>query len=243
MLRSWPASGIRLTTPLVEMRWPSMEDLDELARRGAAGVHDPGYMPFFSGWTDGDEETVAHRVIQRHWAALGAWKPQEWTLYLAIVHEGQVVGSQSIGARNFAASREVVLTSWLGRSFQGKGIGKHARTAMLHLAFEGLGADYAFVVVRQDNLPSQGVCKRMGFVADGTQINGVRGQQVISDRFRLDRQTWLANRVVDVEMEGVAESYRLFGLDEPATTPAGLVDPDVALLSGVQYAPDPDESE
>ena len=44
-------------------------------------------------------------------------------------------------------------------------------------------------------------------------------------------------------MTGVAESYRLFGLDGDVTTPAGLVDPDVALLSGVQFAPDPDESE
>jgi RimJ/RimL family protein N-acetyltransferase len=241
VLRSWPVSGIRVTTPLVELRWPSMEDLDELAWRGAQGVHSPEFMPFFSAWTDGDEETVAQRVIQRHWAALGGWKPAEWTLYLVVAYEGGVVGSQSIGARNYATTREVLLTSWLGQAFQGKGIGAHARGAMLHLAFEGLAADYAFSVVRRENVQSQAICKRFGFVLDGMQINSVRGEQAISDRFRLDRHTWVGNRLEGVTMAGVEAGLTLFGLREsPGGGPAGLIDPPPELLSGVQFAPEAD---
>lgn len=221
-----------------------MDDIDELARVGSEGVHDPEYMPFFSAWTDGDSRTVAHRVVQRHWAAMGAWKPTEWTLYLVVVHDGQVVGSQSIGARNYAVTREATCTSWLGKPFQGKGIGTHARGAMLHLAFQGLGADYAMSVVRRENVLSQGVCKKFGFVPDGVQVNAVRGRQALSDRYRLDRATWSANRLPDVEMSGVDAALPLFGLAaQAADDPAGLVDPPPELLSGLQYVAESDLAE
>ncbi|MFF4367248.1 GNAT family N-acetyltransferase [Streptomyces sp. NPDC001594] len=232
-----------VTTPRVELRWPSQHDLDDLADRGAEGVHDPAYMPFFSQWTDGDQATVAKRVLQRHWGALGSWTPEDWTLYLAVVHEGTVVGSQSLGARNFATAREVLLTSWLGYRFHGMGLGTQARAAALHLAFEGLGADYAVVVVRQDNGPSQRVCEKFGFLKDGTQINSVRGTVSVSDRYRLDRERWEARREITAEIRGLEAGRTLFGLDggiaEPAA-PASRVS-HASTLSGVHYLEESDQ--
>ncbi|MFC4465238.1 GNAT family N-acetyltransferase [Streptomyces xiangluensis] len=248
MLRNWPISGLRIATPDVELRWPSMDDLDALADRAGEGVHDPAYMPFFSEWSDGDPEVVARRVLQRHWRALGSWRPEDWTLYLAVVHQDTVVGSQSIGAKDFARTQEVQLTSWLGYGFHGKGLGTHARAALLHLAFEGLGAEHAVVVVRQDNEPSQGVCRKFGFVRDGTQINAVRGQAVVSDRYRLDRQSWSAHLSPTVTISGLEPGLALFGLESgDVTAQAGSATlaerPAVTApaLSGVRYYEEADQ--
>ncbi|MGA8113232.1 MAG: GNAT family N-acetyltransferase [Actinocatenispora sp.] len=233
-------------TSLIELRWPSLEDLDELASCGAEGVHDPEYMPFFSRWTDGEDSQVAHRVMQRHWSALGAWKPDDWTLYLAVVHEGRVVGSQSIGGRDFAVNREVVLTSWLGRRFQGQGIGGHARAAAMHLAFEGLQAEHALTVVMRDNQPSQGVCRKFGFVHDGIQHNQVRGRRIVSDRWRLNREQFHENNVIPVKLDGVEPALEMFGLaggtGQPATSGPALP-PTANALAGVQFAAESDSPE
>ncbi|MGW2640698.1 GNAT family N-acetyltransferase [Streptomyces sp. NPDC001348] len=247
-MNNWPLTGLRVTTPLVELRWPTPEDLDALADRAAEGVHAPGFMPFFSQWTDGDRSTVARRVLQRHWRAAAEWRPDDWTLYLAVLHDGEVVGSQSLGARDFAVNREVLLTSWLGLSHQGRGLGGHARAAVLDLAFTGLGAHDAFSVVRRGNANSQAVCRKFGFTPDGTQVNAVRGERAVSDRYRLDRAAWQAKRAVPVEITGLDGALEMFGAaraaDTPATTPGGgAPETDLAsLLSGVRYAPAPDHA-
>ncbi|MFD8263150.1 GNAT family N-acetyltransferase [Streptomyces griseoluteus] len=245
-MNNWPLSSLRVTTPLVELRWPTAEDLDALADRAAEGVHAPGFMPFFSQWTDGDRETVAHRVLQRHWRAAAEWRPDDWTLYLAVLHEGEVVGSQSLGARDFAVTREVLLTSWLGLRHQGRGLGGHARAAVLELAFTGLGAHDAFSVVRRGNASSQAVCRKFGFTPDGTQVNAVRGERVVSDRYRLDQTAWRASRSVPVEITGLGGALHMFGAapapDATALARRGTGTELASLLSGVRYAPDPDHA-
>lgn len=245
-MQHWPLSGITVRTPLVELRWPTPQDLDALATLGAEGVHAPGFMPFFSQWTDGEPATVARRVLQRHWNAMAHWSPDDWTLYLVVLHDGEVVGSQSLGARDFAVTREVLLTSWLGLSHQGMGLGGHARAAVLELAFAGLGAQDAFSVVRRENTASQAVCRKFGFTHDGTQVNAVRGQRAVSDRFRLRRADWQASRRVPAEIDGLAPALGMFTA-ETATAAAATGAPAPtalsAVLSGVRSAPDPDHVE
>ncbi|MDR6979092.1 RimJ/RimL family protein N-acetyltransferase [Streptomyces sp. 3330] len=240
-MQHWPLSGITVRTPLVELRWPTPQDLDALAALGAEGVHAPGFMPFFSQWTDGDPAAVARRVLQRHWNAMAHWSPDDWTLYLVVVHDGEVVGSQSLGARDFAVTREVLLTSWLGLRHQGLGLGGHARAAALELAFAGLGAQDAFSVVRRGNTASQAVCRKFGFVHDGTQINAVRGQRAVSDRYRLRRADWEASRAVPAEIGGLEPALGMFAVEDPTAAPAATALS--ATLSGVRHAPDPDHVE
>jgi RimJ/RimL family protein N-acetyltransferase len=243
MMTHWPLSGLRLTTSEVTMRWPSPEDLDGLAERGVEGVHEPGYMPFFSQWTDGDANEVSRRILQRQWNACGTWTQTDWTLYLAVVHDGTVIGSQSIGSKQFTLTREVVMTSWLGLRFQGRGLGTHARAAMLHLAFEGLSAEQVLVVVRRDNTASQRVCEKLGFVPDGVQINVVRGVAAHSDRYRLDHDRWLAHRTIDVGIHGLDKRcLAMFGMDAGALasiTPPQLMNSEI--LSGVGYVGESDQ--
>jgi hypothetical protein len=46
-------------------------------------------------------------------------------------------------AQDFSLLRSVGTGSWLGTEYQGQGIGKEMRSAVLHLAFAGLGAQIA----------------------------------------------------------------------------------------------------
>jgi len=239
-MRNWPISGIRAVTDRVELRWPSLDDLDDLADRGAEGVHAPGFMPFFSQWTDGDRETVTRRVLQRHWNALANWSPEDWTLYLVVVHGGRVVGSQSLGARNFGVTREVLLTSWLALDSQGLGLGGQARAAVLALAFAGFGARQALSVVRQGNDASQAICQKFGFEHDGTQLNAVRGEQAVSDRYRLSHERWELFRSIDVRLSGVAAALPMIGgAAEPGAPAARRALAEA--LSGIRYAEEADQ--
>jgi RimJ/RimL family protein N-acetyltransferase len=251
-MNNWPLTGVRARTSRIELRWPSPEDLDALADRAVEGVHAPGFMPFFSHWTDGTPEEVARRVLQRHWKAMASWTPEDWTLYLVVVHDGEVIGSQSLGARDFGVTREVLLTSWLALDRQGEGLGGHARAAALELAFTGLGAQAALSVVRRGNDASRGVCRKFGFEADGSQVNAVRGERAVSDRFRLSRERWAAHRALEAQVTGTGPALPLFGVGsgsgevraERSAPPAVRVasgEPALAsLLSGIRDAEESD---
>jgi RimJ/RimL family protein N-acetyltransferase len=244
-MNNWPLSGITVRTSRVELRWPSPQDLDALADLAVQGVHAPDFMPFFSEWTDGDRDTVARRVLQRTWGAMASWTPGDWTLYLVVVHQGEVIGSQGIGARDFAVTREVLLTSWLGLRHQGLGLGGHARAGILELAFTGLGAEHVFSVVRRENAASQAVCRKFGFTHDGTQINAVRRRPAVSDRFRLSRREWASAATIQAQVSGLDSARDMFGLGPDASvTPApnGARRPLADVLSGVQYAQEPDHT-
>ena len=137
----------------------------------------------------------------------------------------------------------MLLTSWLARSRQGGGLGGHARAAALELAFTGLGAEQAFSVVRRGNDASQGVCRKFGFEHDGVQVNAVRGERAVSDRFRLSRERWSAHRGIEAEVRGIGPALPLFGVPAAPARPGGAAAPHAPLasvLSGVRYAEESD---
>ena len=122
-----------------------------------------------------------------------------------------VVGTQKVAAKDFAVLREVATGSWLGRRHQGRGIGTEMRAAVLHLAFAGLGAEYATSDAFTDNPASFGVSRRLGYQLDGIQRMVVRDRAVTLRRLRLDRGGWQAHRTVEVTIEGLAECRDMFG--------------------------------
>ena len=59
--------------------------------------------------------------------------------------------------------------SWLGRSFQGRGIGTEMRAAVLELAFRGLGAATAESGALEGNAASARVSEKLGYRHDGLE--------------------------------------------------------------------------
>jgi RimJ/RimL family protein N-acetyltransferase len=211
----WPLAALRITTPRLELRWPGESDLLALAALAADGVHDPATQPFAVAWTDAGPAERARSVLQYHWGRRAAWAPGDWALELAVVRDGTVVGTQGITAHDFAVRREVSSGSWLGRAFHRQGIGTEMRAAIVHLAFAGLGAEYAVSSAVEDNAGSLGVSRRLGYRDDGREIHAIRNAPVTMRRLRLDRATWLATRSVPVQVTGLDGCLADFGVPPP----------------------------
>ncbi|SEM78626.1 GNAT family N-acetyltransferase [Nonomuraea pusilla] len=209
-MRNWPFFELSVTTPRLQLRFPSLEDLDELADRAAEGVHGEGFMPFLVPWSEGTPEERARSTVQyrfRQWAAL---TPESWTLDFVVVVDGRVVGAQEVSAEQFAVTREVTTGSWLGHRFQGQGIGTEMRRAVLHLAFAGLGARWAVTSAFEDNPASLGVTSKLGYREDGVSVFARKGEPAINRRFRMAREHW--TEPAGMEIKGLEPCLPLLGL-------------------------------
>ncbi|MFC5180501.1 GNAT family N-acetyltransferase [Actinomadura harenae] len=209
----FPLLSLRVRTPRLELRLPSDEHLASLAELAVDGIHDPGVMPFVSGWSDAPPVELARFVVLHHWRLLGRWKPDDWSLGLVVLRDGEVVGTQGLDATRFAVKREVSTWSWVGRRHHGQGIGTEMRAAVLHLAFAGLDALDAVSSAHADNEASLGVSRKLGYRPDGVDRHVVQGVRVEGRRVRLERDHWTPP--VPVEIDGLEPCLPLFGLDAP----------------------------
>ncbi|MGW4941697.1 GNAT family N-acetyltransferase [Actinoplanes sp. NPDC004185] len=208
----WPQYGLTITTPRLELRLPTESELAEVAHLAGAGVHQPDERPFLTPWTDGSYADRARAVLQGHWHGLAAWRVTAWQLGLGVFAGGRPIGMVSLRARDFPVVREVTTSAWLGLGHQRKGYGTEARTGLLALAFDHLGADAARTEVFQDNHASQGVSRRLGYEHDGISVDARGSDAVISDRLRLTRQKWIDRRRPAVTVDGFPACRAAFGL-------------------------------
>jgi RimJ/RimL family protein N-acetyltransferase/GNAT superfamily N-acetyltransferase len=201
-----PLTRLRLRTPRLELRLATVAELRELYRVAEAGIHDRAEMPFGVPWTDtlGEESFLAY-----HRDTLAAFEAHEWRLNLVAFHGGRPVGSQGLAATDFAHSRTVQTGSWLGREWQGRGLGTEMRAGILVLAFDGLGAERAESGAFAHNLQSLGVSRRLGYTAVGTRMLAPRG--VPAEHVDLELRRGSFTSPVAVELEGLEHVRALFG--------------------------------
>jgi len=197
----------------LELRLPSFEELADLAQLAFDGVHDPAEMPFGVPWTDVPPAERARATMQWHWKNLSEITAEHWALPFAVLEGGTVVGMQEIKGEKFAVCREVHTGSWLGRAHQGRGVGTEMRAAVLHLAFAELGAQWATTTAFEDNAPSNGVTRRLGYEYDGSEISERRGKPARQNRYRLSRERWEQQERIQVEVTGVDACRPLLGAD------------------------------
>jgi RimJ/RimL family protein N-acetyltransferase len=201
--RHWPFFALRIRTPRLELRLPSTEQLDDLVDLVLQGVHDPEYMPFGVPWTDAPREELAYNTLAHNWQSWSGFTAANWRLDFVVLRDGVVVGTQGIGARDFPVLREVSTGSWVGRRFQGQGIGSEMRAAVLHFGFAGLGAEWATSTAYEDNARSLGVSRKLGYREDGISRDVRRGEPATQLRLRLSRADWETHRSVEVEIENL----------------------------------------
>lgn len=198
--------GIRLRTPRLELRLPSEDELVELFLVAEAGIHPPDEMPFFVPWTD---DLRLDSFMEFHQGAWAAWRPEKWSLNLIAFLDGRPIGSQGIEAEDFAARREVVTGSWLGASYQGRGLGTEQRAAVLELGFAGLETELALSGSLVHNLASQRVSAKLGYRRTGSHTVAPRGEPVEHYDYRLERGEWRCP--IEVEITGLEAALPLFG--------------------------------
>lgn len=194
LARLWPASALRVRAGDLELRWIDDELLLDLAELAGRGIHDPGTMPFEHPWSRGSADDVARNVLTYQWDIRGRISPEAFALELAVLHDGVPVGVQGLTARDWPVLQRVTTGSWLGREHQGRGVGTHMRMLVLHLAFEGLGAQEATSGAFVDNAPSNAVSQRVGYEHDGAFHVAREGRAVLHSRYVMSRERWSAVR-------------------------------------------------
>ena len=102
-LHRWTTSGpsqrLRVRSGDLELRYMDDADVHALARLAADGVHAPDAMPFTVPWTRGTPTEVARSVLAYQWGARASASPEKWNLELAVVRDGEVLGTQSLTAQ------------------------------------------------------------------------------------------------------------------------------------------------
>ncbi|MDQ0924369.1 RimJ/RimL family protein N-acetyltransferase [Pseudarthrobacter sp. W1I19] len=163
----WPLFGLRLTTPRLELRPIRDEDIPAAVEAARSGIHDAGRNPFSTPWTELPAEELGPNMARWYWRCRAECTPESWTLLLGIWHQGEFIGCQDVGAKDFAAIKTVSTGSWLKKSVQGRGLGKEMRAAVVLYAFDWLGAEVAESEAALWNEASIGVSRSLGYDLNG----------------------------------------------------------------------------
>ena len=217
LARHWPFFDLTITTPRLTMRYPSDDDLEALADLTLEAVHAPDFMPFSIPWTRPEPPERQWNALRHWWRQRASLTVDDWVLPFVVFDDGEAVGIQDVGAKQFPVTRSVVTGSWLVQRAQGRGIGKEMRSAVLHLAFDGLGAEEAHTSAFADNAKSLGVTRSLGYRDNGAQIDEREGKAVNHLRFVMSRAEWERRRRDDIRVENLEPCLPLLGLAESPT--------------------------
>ncbi|MFS8100830.1 GNAT family N-acetyltransferase [Lentzea alba] len=205
---AWPLRNLVLRTPRLELRPDDDAGLFELVDVALEGVHDPDEMPFYEPWTDRLPSDGGLSMVQYFWGVRAKLAVADWNIHFLVRHEGRVIGLQELGARDFGALREVNTGSWLGRKYQGSGIGTEMRIAVLQFAFDHLGARIARSAAWEGNHASNRVSEKLGYRYDGSVGVAPRGERLEHVRLRLDAPDFVRPEW-NISVEGLAECVQL----------------------------------
>jgi RimJ/RimL family protein N-acetyltransferase len=206
----WPLFDLSVRTPRLELRLVRESELPALVELIDAGIHDPDVMPFYVPWTEVEPGPRALQAAQWMWRHRATWSPENWTWNGGVFVDGKLAGVQDLGAEHFRAVRSVETGSWLGRAYQGQGLGREMREAILHLAFSGLGADEALSGAFEDNVSSLATSRAVGYEENGEAQKPRRDGSGRTIRFRLSRAGWEERRRTDIEILGLEQCLDMF---------------------------------
>lgn len=212
LAEAWPLFGLRLQTGRLVLRVPTDEDLLELMDLARSGIHPSGEMPFAVAWSIQPSPAFERGYLAYHWANRAGWSPADWELGLAASLDGVLIGMQGMHARQFATMRTVHTGSWVGRAYQRQGHGTAMRTAMLSLAFDGLGALHAETEAFLDNAASSGVSRSLGYAPNGMGSLAPEGVPRPTQRFLMTEAMWRSRRRPPVAIEGLETCRDMFGI-------------------------------
>jgi RimJ/RimL family protein N-acetyltransferase/ribosomal protein S18 acetylase RimI-like enzyme len=203
-----PLARLRIRTPRLELRLATVAELRLLIQVARDGIHDPGFMPFETAWTD---ELTDERFLDWHLSALRDWRPYDWRLELIVFHDGRPIGCQGLTAKQFGTTGRASTGSWLGAAWQGQGLGTEMRTGALTLLFDCLHGREAASGAIVGNDASLGVSRKLGYVETGMSTVSPRGTPVPHHDLVLAAERFRPPVPVQVDGFDGLDSY--FGVD------------------------------
>ncbi|MFJ6279858.1 GNAT family N-acetyltransferase [Arthrobacter subterraneus] len=173
-----------------------------------AGIHDPAVMPFSVPWTDAPREVLIRETAKHRWRSRTSVEPDSRTLNFVVRHDEVPIGIQDMTSRHFSVTRSVTTGSWLSRSYQGRGLGKEMRAAVLLFAFDHLGAEVTESDAAVWNQGSSGVSRSLGYRNSGVKRVVARpGELTEQHGVRLAREDFI-RPPWDVDVEGLDAARR-----------------------------------
>lgn len=208
---AWPLFGLRIRSEHLVLRLPTDDETLALMDVAKAGIHPADEMPFGVAWSVLPSPEFERGFVQHHWLMRATWTSDAWTLNLMVESDGRPIGSQSIAATSFTVHRTVDTGSWLGRDWQGRGLGREMRAAVLAFAFDGLGARVAESGAFLDNDASAGVSRSLGYEDNGRGALAPQGVSRETQRYRMTADGWRSRPRPPVTIEGLDACRVLFG--------------------------------
>ena len=209
----FPPLGRHVQAGPLELRGLTDELILELCDLAEKGIHDPAEMPFYFPWTAAPEGELARNTAAYHWGKRSTFTPEDFCLDLAVVLDGRVIGAQGVAATHFPVTRTGETGSWLGREFQGRGLGTAMRRAMCELLFDHLGFEEITSAAFLDNPASLGVSRKVGY--QPTVVNRIKrreGELALNQGLVLTPETFVRGEH-EVSVRGVEAFREFIGLD------------------------------
>ncbi|MFC1435467.1 GNAT family N-acetyltransferase [Streptacidiphilus sp. N1-3] len=210
---AYPPLNVQVHTPRLSLLGATDELLTRLLPTVRKGVATEPPWPFddpMSLYQEGPEREWAW--LRAVWSGRGRVTAGFWRLYFVVVVDDEPVGMQDLIGTDFAAFGTVDSFSWLSPGLRGRGLGREMRQAVLHLAFDGLGAREANSDAFVDNHASNRVSEAVGYLPNGVTWATRRGESAELNRWRLTRDQWSKRRRDDIELVAVAECLPVLGI-------------------------------
>jgi RimJ/RimL family protein N-acetyltransferase len=210
---SYPPLNVSVETPRLTLLGATDDLLYQLLPVVRAGIVSGTESPFddpMSLYADSPEREW--RWLRAIWKGRGAANPDSWRLYFVVVVDGEAVGMQDLIGEEFASFGTVTSFSWLKPGVRASGIGTEMRSAILHLAFAGLGAREASSEGFLDNAASNRVSQKAGYQPNGLNWASRRGEPAQLQKWTLTREAWESIRRDDITLSGVEECKAALGL-------------------------------
>ncbi len=210
-MRNYPLLHVRVGTPMLELRAATDDLLDQLAdavRAGKADADPPPYDDPISLY-EADPDLRVGKWLRAVWRDRTRVEADSWRLSLVVVVDGEPVGMQDLIGEGFSTFGTVTTFSWLSADHRGRGLGHEMRAAVLHLAFDGLGAKEAHSEAFVDNGGSNAISRDLGYEPNGLDQATRQGEAAVMNRWRLTHSTWEQQRRSDIQLHG-ADACRLF---------------------------------
>lgn len=183
--------SLRVTAGAVTLRAVPWADIERYAHLVSVGLFAPGETPTIGPWYDPDDlVTSGRRLVGYHLSRWANLSPDDWALDFGIYVDEALIGRQVMETDDFLRTRTVRTGSFLIPGERGHGHGKQARAAILHLAFDVLGAQLAKTAALPNNSASRGVSLALGYSEVGLKTVTAGGRPYEVERFWLERDRW-----------------------------------------------------
>lgn len=159
-------SGIIAMTERLTLRRLHEDDLSDLARI----LGDPETMYVYEGaFSDAENRDWLDRMLRRY-------RDDGISLYAVILNAtGEFIGQCGLTMQDIHGARVVEVGYLFRREFWHCGYATEAACACRNYAFSTLGVSEVYSIIRDTNLASQGVARRMGMTHTGEFTKNYRG--------------------------------------------------------------------